>query len=130
MRSTRFGLGWQVAGLIVLTLVGAASAQTQTEVSRQLRVEWEVLDEPCCPPRLAGHIYNDSAYRIGSVRMRVETLDASDKVVNETLAWIYVNVPARGRASFSLRRPAREQKFRLSVESFVLIAHEPAPEGP
>jgi len=96
-----------VAGLIVLALAGVAAAQTQAEVASQLRVEWQLVDEACCPPRLVGHVYNASTYRIGSVRLRVETLDASNQVVAETLAWIYVNVPARDRAAFSIRRPSR-----------------------
>jgi hypothetical protein len=48
-------------------------------------------------------------------------------VVGETLAWIYVNVPARDRAYFSVRRPSGGVVFRLTVESFVLVARE-APE--
>jgi hypothetical protein len=131
MRSTGAGLGSWLAGLLILTLtVVVAEAQSQADVAGLLRVEWESVDDACCPPRIVGHVYNDSIYRIGSVRLRVQTLDSSDQVVNETLAWIYTNVPARGRAYFSLRRPAREEKYRLSVESFVLIARESPSETP
>ena len=70
-----------------------------------------------------GQIYNGSTYRISSVRLRVQTLDGSNNVVRDGLAWIYVTVPARSSAQFSLRRPTGEN-FRLSIESFVLIARE------
>jgi hypothetical protein len=92
-------------------------------------VEWETPDEGWTRPRIVGHVYNDSGYRIGSVRLQVEVLDASKQPVNRELAWIYVDVPARGRAYFSLRRPGGEA-FRLTVESFVLIARESPSETP
>lgn len=119
-----------VGGLIVLSLAGAAAAQLQAEVARLLRVEWAPLSEEWTRPRLVGHVYNDSIYRIGSIRLRLQSLDASDQVIRESLAWIYVDVPARGRAYFSVNRPAGAQSFRVSVESFLLIARERVEETP
>jgi hypothetical protein len=130
MRSRCLVRAGAVCGLIILALAGVVAAQSQADVARQLRVEWESVDEPCCPPRLVGLVYNASTYRIGSVRLRVETLDDQKQVVSETLAWIYVNVSARDRAAFSIRRPPRGSTFRLSVESFVLIAREAPTETP
>lgn len=126
----RLMLGPALVGLIVLSLAGGATAQPQAEVARLLRVEWEPLTQEWTRPRLAGHVYNDSTYRIGSVRLRVEVLDAaSQQPVREELAWIYVNVPARSRAYFSVQRP-KGDAFRVTVESFVLIAVEPPVETP
>jgi hypothetical protein len=127
MRGIRITLGLAVTGLLLLGVAPQAGAQNQLEIARQLRVEWEPGSDRWGPPRLVGHVYNDSTFRIGSVRLRVETLDGSDRVIGETLAWIYVNVPARDRAYFSVRRPSGGEVFRLTVESFVLIARE-APE--
>lgn len=112
-----------VLALVVLGPVDPAASQGQAAVAQMLRIEWEQVNEACCPPRLVGQIYNGSTYRISSVRLRVEALDGSNKVLRESLAWIYVTVPARGNAQFSLRRPSGEA-FRLSIESFVLIARE------
>jgi hypothetical protein len=120
--------GLVLGALIVLALAGEAAAQ-QAEVARLLRVEWTAVSEEWTRPRIAGHVYNESMYRIGSVRLRVEILDASQQKVREELAWIYVNVPARGRAYFSVRRPGGEA-FRVTVESFVLIARETIDETP
>jgi hypothetical protein len=120
--------GLVLGALIVLALAGEAAAQ-QAEVARLLRVEWTAVSEEWTRPRIAGHVYNESVYRIGSVRLRVEILDASQQKVREELAWIYVNVPARGRAYFSVRRPGGEA-FRVTVESFVLIARETIDETP
>lgn len=119
-----------VGGMIVLGLAGAAAAQVQAEVAGLLRVEWSPLSEEWTRPRLVGHVYNNSTYRIGSVRLRLQSLDASDRVLREDLAWIYVDVPARGRAYFSVNRPAGAQSFRVTVESFLLISRERINETP
>jgi len=119
-----------LTALIVLALAGAATAQrVEDEVAKQLRVEWETPEEAWTRPRIVGHVYNDSAYRLGSMRLRVEVLDAAKQVIHKELAWIYVNVPARGRAYFSVRRPTGDA-FRIAVESFVLIAREAPSETP
>ena len=97
--------GLVVVGLLLVALAGQAAAQAQGEVARQLRVEWTPLTEEWTRPRLVGHVYNESTYRIGSV-------------------------PARGRAYFSVPRPSGAESFRLTVESFVLIARERREETP
>lgn len=122
-------LGLFLGGLLALALTGEATAQPQAEVAKLLRVEWNALTEEWTRPRLVGHVYNDSTYRVGSVRLRVEVLDASQQTVREELVWIYVNVPARGRAYFSVQRPGGDA-FRVTVESFVLIARETIDETP
>jgi hypothetical protein len=121
--------GLVVGALMSLALVGGAFAQSQAEVAKLLRVEWEAAAEEWTRPRIVGHVYNASVYRIGSVRLRVQVLDSGGQVVRDELAWIYVNVPARGRAYFSLRRPTGDA-FRVTVESFVLIARENVDETP
>jgi hypothetical protein len=123
MRVIRVSVCLTVLALVVLGSVDPAASQSQAAVAQMLRLEWQQVNEACCPPRLVGQIYNGSTYRISSVRLRVEALDGSNQVLRESLAWIYVSVPARGNAQFSLRRPSGEA-FRLSIESFVLIARE------
>jgi hypothetical protein len=130
MRLMSVSLGLAIGGLIVLGVIDLAASQSQGEVAKLLRVEWEPVTDASGPPRLVGHIYNDSTYRIGSVRLRLEILDSSNQVVRETLAWVYVSVPARSRAYFSVRRPAGGGAFRLAIESFVLIAREAVDETP
>jgi hypothetical protein len=121
----RASLGLAVSALVVAGIADRADTQAQVEeVAKLLRVEWEPGGDKWGPPRLVGHIYNDSRFRIGSIRLRVETLDSADQVVGDTLAWAYVSIPARDRAYFSVRRPSGGQAFRLTVESFVLISRE------
>jgi hypothetical protein len=119
-----------VVGLGVLASAGGAAAQNQGEIARMLRVEWEPGSEAFGRPKLVGYVYNESRYRIGSVRLRVESLDGEKKVQRETLAWTYVDVPAAGRAYFSVPRPSGATDFRITVESFVLISVERRNETP
>ena len=130
MGLVKVSLRLAVGGLLLLGVVAGAAAQSHMDVARLLRVEWEPGTDKWGPPRLVGHIYNDSTYKVGSVRLRLETLDSSDRVVGETLAWVYVSVPARSRAYFSVRRPSGGAAFRLTVESFVLISRESIEETP
>jgi hypothetical protein len=127
---TRVWLGATIVSLVVLGVIDPATSQTQGDVATLLSIDWKPVAEACCPPRLEGYIYNASTYRIGSVRLRVEALDGSNHVVRESLAWVYVSVPARDRAYFSLRRPPSGEVFRLTVESFVLVAREGSDETP
>jgi len=110
--------------------VTAVAAQTTADVAPLLRVEWKSTTETWRRPALIGFVYNDSTYRIGSVRLRVEALDDTNQVLSQTLAWAYVNVPARGREAFEVARPKQGHTFRITVESFVLIAREPPPQSP
>jgi hypothetical protein len=123
-------LASMLVGLGVLGAAACAAAQSQGEVAKMLRVEWEPGSEAFGRPKLVGYVYNESRYRIGSVRLRVESLDGSKHVQRETLAWTYVDVPAAGRAYFSVPRPSGASDFRISVESFVLISVERRNETP
>jgi len=118
--------------ILALAPIGVATvgAQTNAEVAPLLRVEWEPTTETWRRPGLTGFVYNNSTYRIGSVRLRVEALDEANQVLSQTLAWAYVNIPARGREAFSVARPREGATFRVTVESFVLIAREAPPQSP
>ncbi len=110
--------------------VATVNGQTNAEVAQLLRVEWQQTTGAWRRPALEGFVYNDSTYRIGSVRLRIEALDGANQVLSQTLAWAYVNVPARGREPFEVARPREGETFRITVESFVLIAREPPPQSP
>lgn len=125
-------LGATLGLVIVLPSLGVTTvhAQTTAEVSQLLRLEWQPTTETWRRPSLTGFLYNDSTYRIGSVRLRVEALDGANQVLSETLAWTYVNVSARSRGPFTVARPKVGETFRITVESFVLIAREPPTQSP
>jgi hypothetical protein len=127
------GLGIILAATALAMLVSgpAVTAQTLTEeVARALRVEWRRVDEPWRRKTIEGYVYNDSAYRVGSVRLRVVTLDSAEQPIGETFAWVYGNIASGGRWPFSLPLPRAGDTFRVSVESFVLVAREGPREAP
>jgi len=76
---TRRVVALVLGGVVLLALPGPAGAQIQAEVARLLRVELAPVSEEWTRPRLAGHVYNDSIYRIGSVRLRVQSLDGKQR---------------------------------------------------
>jgi hypothetical protein len=125
-------LGAALGAIMALAPLGVApaTAQTNAEVAELLRVEWQPTTETWRRPSLTGFLYNDSTYRIGSVRLRVEALDGANQVLSETLAWTYVNVSARSRGAFTVPRPKVGETFRITVESFVLIARESPLQSP
>ena len=116
------------ATLAMLLVVGAASAQTlDPRVATALRVEWErVADRP----GIEGYVYNDSTYRIGLVRLSILSRDEPSQTPTPTLAWVYGNVPARGRWYFRVRLPASREVVKVSIESFTLIARDLPTESP
>ena len=117
--------------LAVLVTGQATNAQSLTEeVSRALRVEWRKVEEPWRRKSIEGYVYNDSAYRIGSVRLRVVALDSAEQPIGETFGWVYGNIASGGRWPFSLPLPRAGEGFRVSVESFVLVAREGPREAP
>jgi hypothetical protein len=118
-------------GLAVLGRVESATAQAlQTQVANSLRVEWRRTTSLGGRPAIEGYVYNDSAFRIGGVRLRLEILDGSNQVVGETFGWVYGNISSRGRWPFSLPPPTAGESFRVTVESFHLIAREAPSESP
>jgi hypothetical protein len=126
-------LALAAGGLIVCALGGAATAQTLADVGQSLRVEWQRTTESWRRPGVEGYVYNDSSYRIGGVRLRLQTLDASDQVVSETFGWVYGNIRASSRAYFLVPLPPGSdtvQRFRVTVESFHPIARESPGESP
>jgi len=117
------------SGLVLLLLVvGTASAQaSDPRVAEALRVEWQKVEDR---PGIEGYVYNDSTYRIGLVRLSILARDEPSQTPTPTLAWVYGNVPARGRWYFRVRMPAAREVVNVSIESFTLIARDPPAESP
>jgi hypothetical protein len=116
------------AALAMLLVVGVASAQApDSRVADALRVEWQKVDDR---PGIEGYVYNDSTYRIGLVRLTILGRDEPSQTPTPTLAWVYGNVPARGRWYFRVRLPASREVVKVTIESFTLIARDPPAESP
>ena len=116
------------AALAMLLVAGVAAAQApDPRVAEALRVEWTRVPDR---PGIEGYVYNDSPYRIGLVRLTILSRDDPSETPKSSLAWVYGNVPARGRWYFRVRTPSSREVVSVSVESFAVIAREPAAESP
>src|SRR3989442_6271752 len=51
-------------------------------------------------PAVEGYLYNGLRWRIGNVRVRVESLDPTGQVSGEAYGWALGDVPAGGRTYF------------------------------
>src|SRR5213080_1885415 len=108
-RRTALALMLSAVALAVLGLTDSATAQAlHTQVANSLRVEWQRTTSLGGRPAIEGYVYNDSQFRIGGVRLRVEILDGSNQVVGETFGWVYGNISSR------LRWPTNHSGWRWS----------------
>jgi hypothetical protein len=124
-----------VLTVLSLLFVAAAPARAQTQTAAQspeavvaesLRIDWKKMEERS---GVEGFVYNDSPYRIGLVQIRVMGRDPGQEPA-PTLAWVYGNVPARGRTYFRARVPQGREIVDVVIDSFRLIARDPPPESP
>jgi hypothetical protein len=107
---------------IALTLTAAAGAAAQdfgagTPESRYFRV-----DSAVAPgrhgPQVQGYVYNVYDAHAVRVRLRVEELDATGRVLETRTVLVPLDVPARGRAFFEAPAPAGTAAARVTVLSF------------
>jgi len=91
------------------------------------RVEPEVRSEFRRAGYVTGWIYNDGQGVAGLVRMKVQMLDESGKVVSEHIGWAYGNVTAGGRAYFMIPIPPQSPpERRVTVDSWVIQSYTTA----
>ena len=104
--------------LAVLAIALPAMAQSRGPV---FRVEPEKRTDHTRPGFVTGWLYNDGQGVAGLVRMKVEMLDDSGKVVAEHVGWAYGNVSPGGRAYFMIPVPPKSPpERRVTVESFIM----------
>jgi hypothetical protein len=121
---------WILGGLLALLVAGLISVLDADAQSQPLafRVEWE-RRTGFWRPAIEGHIYNDSEYRIGNVRLRVEVLDDAGQRLGEKTAWCYGVIEAHSRGYFVIPLPELGQTYRITVDSYDMLARR-APEAP
>ena len=107
-----------VGMLAVLAIALPARAQPRGPV---FRVEPEKRTDHTRPGFVTGWLYNDGQGVAGLVRMKVEMLDDSGKVVAEHIGWAYGNVSPGGHAYFMIPVPPKSPpERRVTVESFIM----------
>jgi hypothetical protein len=67
--------------------------------------------------RVAGYVYNRSPYRFGNVRVLVDSVDASGRIVSQRVSWVLGELGADSRLSFEVSAtPAAS--YRVSIFSY------------
>jgi len=107
---------------VALTLTAAAGAAAQdfgagTPESRYFRVDSAVAAGRH-GPQVEGYVYNVYDAHAVRVRLRVEAVDATGRVLDTRTVLVPLDVPARGRAFFTAPAPTGAASARVSVLSF------------
>ena len=119
-------VGWFATTLVGLLLVGIApEASAQRPSADTFQIEWKKRTDPWVRPGIEGWVYNPSNYRVGSMSLKLQTLDGNNQVTSERRVWVYGHVPAGGRSSFVIPISRDDQAaYRIVVDGFDLIAQE------
>jgi hypothetical protein len=75
-------------------------------------------------PAITGWLYNDHAFAVTNVRVRVDLLDGGGQPLGSAEGWVYGNVPARGRAYFFVSVPRYATAYRVTVLRFDRLQFE------
>ena len=117
-----------ITGILAPTIVGAQTPAPGAQ--REFRFDLEEA-ESHRGRGVEGYVYNDSPWRITNVRLRVESVDPSGTVTNESSGWVVGDVKAGGRAYFYVPVPSHAASYRATVQSFDRVMLEaPRPEAP
>jgi hypothetical protein len=101
--------------LAVSTAVAGPNYAPQT-LDRDFTIEWQTSNS-ARGPRLEGYVHNRANMMADRMRLSIELLDASGKVVDTRTTWVLGGVPAGNRTWFSTPVPPAA-RYRVEVLSF------------
>jgi hypothetical protein len=115
----------RVAAIFLLAVVSTqpAFAQSAAPSVQSFQVEWQPRSGHMMPG-IDGYVYNSSDFRVGSVRLKVDVVDANNTLIREEFTWVYGAIDAGGRGYFRLRLPGPGEMYRIRVESFDLLSRQ------
>jgi hypothetical protein len=105
-----------LASLLLTSTALAGPNYAPGSLDRYFRLEWQA-GSGARGPVLEGYIYNDYAMMADRMRLSVEALDASGKVVATRYTWVLGGVPPLNRTWFSTPVPPAAS-YRVEVLSF------------
>lgn len=115
---SRLGRAALVAVLAVAVMAPGVGAQETTPAGAGFRAEAEPDILGRRGPAVVGWLYNDHGVGFTNVRIRVEVLDDAGQAVGSNEAYVYGNVPARGRSYFFVPVPRFGARYRVTVIRF------------
>jgi hypothetical protein len=104
--------------VVILALSGPASAQNfaPESLDRWFRLEW-TAGTGAKGPQLSGYVYNTTNRRAVRMRLRIDGLGPTGKVVAHTETWVLGSVPPNNRSYFEAPVPPAVE-YRVAVLSF------------
>src|SRR5438093_9711259 len=105
-----------VAALLTGAVGVSAQIYTPESLERYFRLEWEVT-RGRKGPKVEGYVYNQAMRTAEHMRLQIERLDASAKVVGSSTVWVFGTVRVDGRAYFSASVPDAAS-YRVQVLEF------------
>lgn len=115
---SRLGRAALVAVLAVAVMAPGVGAQETTPAGAGFRAEAEPDILGRRGPAVVGWLYNDQGVGFTNVRIRPEVLDDAGQAVGSNEAYVYGNVPARGRSYFFVPVPRFGARYRVTVIRF------------
>jgi hypothetical protein len=114
MKRTLFAL------LATALAVGPAGA-TVSRGHGPFTIGWELTAKRA----IEGRVYNESQYPVTRVRVLVEGLDASDRVVAAKLGDVFGDIGPLSDRYFEVRGVPAAHHYRVRVESYTLVDDGP-----
>src|SRR6266571_370490 len=105
-----------VAALLTGAVGVSAQIYTPESLERDFRLEWAVT-RGRKGPKVEGYVYNQAMRTAEHMRLQIERLDASAKVVGSSTVWVFGTVRVDGRAYFSASVPDAAS-YRVRVLAF------------
>jgi hypothetical protein len=105
-----------LAPLLVVSTVLAGPTYSPESLARYFRLDWGV-SSTAAGPKVEGYVYNQSDMRAINMRLNVEELDPSGKVVGQTTTWVLGELAENSRSFFSTR-VHQAASYRVTVSSF------------
>ena len=112
-RAIRAAVAALVAAVLLSMVAGAQDTTTPAGPGFRAETEPDLLGRR--GRAIVGWLYNDGNSAVTNVRLRVEVLDGGGQAIASGEAYVYGNVPARGRGYFFVPVPSYGDRYRVTV---------------
>jgi hypothetical protein len=105
-----------LAPLLLASTALAGPTYAPATLEYYFRLEWQAT-QSAKGPVVEGYVYNKSGMAADRMLLRVDELDAADKVVGSRTVWVLGGVPPNNRAWFQARVP-QAAKYHVEIIGF------------